>query len=84
MATKKSGYIDAQRGVTKSLVGINQDGNIAQDGDTVVKSKYFSINAANADNNLAQNTKLINFFINLAGGSADSLSNKMIVTWEVA
>lgn len=84
MATSKTGYIDAQRGTTKAKVLLNRDGNIAQDGEAVASAKYFTVNQISSENNLAQNTAIIDLFIGFAGGKADSLSNKMSVTWEVA
>ena len=84
MAMSKTGYVDAQRGTTKAKVDLNEDGQIAQPGDAVAGTKYFTINQVNPENSLVQNTKVIDLFIGFANGSADSLSNKMSVTWEVA
>lgn len=82
MALTKSGYKDARRGTTRVPVGIDSNGNIAVEGDTVVGTKSLSITAANAENSLVSNTALFSIFVGLAGGSQDSLNNKMTVTWE--
>lgn len=83
MALAKGGYIDAKRGTTKAKVGYNADGNIAQDGEVVASTKYFSVNTVNSENNLTGNQEVIDLFINIVGGSADSLSNQMTVNWKV-
>lgn len=83
MALQKTGYTDAIQGTTKANVAIDENGYIATAGSTAAGNKYFTIKQANAENSLVDNTDVINFFINLANGSADSLSNQMSVTWEV-
>ena len=83
MAMLKAGYKDAFRGTTKAKVGYNADGNIAQEGEVITKTKYFSVTTVNSGNDLDNNTELINLFIELAGGKADSLSNQMTVNWKV-
>lgn len=83
MAMVKSGYRDAYRGTTKAKLGYNAEGNIAQAGEVVEKTKYFSVNTVNTDNGLAENQEVINLFIQLAGGETDSLTNQMTVNWKV-
>lgn len=82
MALSKTGYRDAKRGITKANVNINSDGNIALDDDVPAGVKTLSIRAANADNSLADNTALFKVFVDMIGGSHDTSSNKMTVTWE--
>lgn len=79
----KSGYVNAYRGTTKAKVGYTADGNIAQQGDTIAKTKYFSVTTVNSENDLAENQTIIDLFIGIAGGSSDSLSNQMTVNWKV-
>lgn len=83
MGMAKAGYREAYRGTTKAKVGYNADGNIAQQGEAVAKTKYISVNTVNTQNDLQNNTDILNLFIQLAGGTADSLTNQMTVNWKV-
>lgn len=83
MALAKTGYSAANLGTTKVQVPVDSNGQIAPPGETVVSTKSFSINRVNADNSLEDNTEVLNFFLNLAQGTQDSLSNEMQVKWEV-
>lgn len=82
MALSKTGYKDAARGLTKANIAVDEDGRIVPAGETPAGSKRFSINKVNADNGLADNTEVLNFFLTLANGVQDSLSNQMQVTWD--
>lgn len=81
MALEKTGYAAAIRGTTKANIAVDEDGYIAPEGTTPAGQKRFSINKVNADNSLTDNTEVLNFFLNLAKGQQDSLSNQMSVTW---
>jgi len=81
MALAKEGYASAIRGTTKANVAVDADGHIAPEGTTPAGQKRFSINKVNADNSLTDNTDVLNFFLTLARGQHDSLSNQMQVTW---
>lgn len=81
MALAKEGYTSAIRGTTKANIGVDANGYIAPEGTTPAGTKRFSINKVNADNSLTDNTDVLNFFLTLARGSQDSLSNQMSVTW---
>lgn len=83
MSLSKDGYRDAQQAVTKVKVPITADGNIAQSGDTATGTKSFRVNQVNAANGLTDNQDILNLFIGFAGGTTDSVSNTMAVTWEV-
>lgn len=84
MALSKTGYKDAKRGTTRVDVGINSDGNIATGTDTTAGTKSIAINAVSADNNLAQNTKVLGLFFGLVGARQNASTNRMSVTWEAA
>lgn len=79
----KEGYRDALQSKTSVKVNLNENGNIAQENELVAGSRTFQINTANPNNSLADNNKLLNFFIGLAGGTINETTNKAIVTWEV-
>lgn len=81
MALEKNGYQDAIRGTTKVNIAMDADGHIAPAGTTPAGTKRFTLNKVNADNSLTDNTEVLNFFLNLANGVQDSLSNQMQVTW---
>lgn len=81
MALEKTGYQSAVRGTTKANIGVDENGYIAIEGTTPAGSKRFTINKVNADNSLTDNTEVLEFFMNLAQGKQDSLSNQMQVTW---
>lgn len=81
MALAKEGYTSAIRGTTKANIAIDENGYIAPEGTTPAGQKRFTLNKVNADNSLTDNTDVLNFFLNLAQGKQDSLSNQMSVTW---
>lgn len=83
MAVEKTGYTPAMQGTTKVNIAIDDSGYIAPAGTTPAGQKSFSINKVNADNSLEDNTEVLNFFLTLANGVQDSLSNQMTVRWEV-
>lgn len=81
MALAKVGYAGAIRGTTKVNVGIDAEGYISPTSSQTAGNKKIQINAVNAENSLADNTDVLNFFIGLANGISDSLTNTMSVTW---
>ena len=83
MAMEKTGYTAAIQGTTKVNVALDEDGYIAPSGTLAVSQKRISINQVNADNSLADNTEVLNFFLDLANGRGDSNTNVMQVTWGV-
>lgn len=83
MAMEKTGYTPAIQGTTRVNVGVDDNGYIAPAGTTVAGTKSFSINKVSADNSLEDNTEVLNFFLTLANGVQDSLSNQMTVRWGV-
>lgn len=82
MGLAKTGYKDAIRGTTKVNVGIDADGYLIPPGGQAVANKKFQINKVSADNSLTDNTEVLNFFLSLANGVQDSLSNSMNVNWD--
>lgn len=84
MGLAKTGYSDAIRGTTRVNVAVDENGHIAPSGSAdIAGTKAFQINKANAENSLADNTEVLNFFITLAQGVSDSMSNTMTVKWGV-
>lgn len=83
MALTKTGYTDAQQGTTKVNVAIDVDGYIVPAGETAAGNKRISISKVAAENSLTDNTEVLAFFLNLANGTQDSLSNTMTVSWGV-
>ena len=83
MALAKTGYSDAIRGTTRVNVAVDENGHIAPQGGEIAGTKAFQINKANAENSLQDNTDVLNFFITLAQGVSDSMSNTMTVKWGV-
>lgn len=84
MALSKTGYRDAVRGVATVRIGLNADGNIAQDGESVAGVKKYQLSLVNAANGLEENTKALEVFVGLiAGGKQDSLTSTMRVNWSV-
>lgn len=83
MALQKEGYSGANIGTTKVNVATDENGYIAGTGKIAAGVKSFSINRVNAENSLSDNQDVLNFFINLATGTTDSLSNTMTVKWGV-
>lgn len=83
MALAKDGYTSAVTGRVSEKMYLNEDGQIAQEGETIAGQKNFSL-SVNAGNNLTTNQAVINAFMAFVGGQTDSLSDKFSVTWEVA
>lgn len=83
MAMIKTGYSDAIQGTTRVNVALDSEGYLAPVGTTAAGKKAFQISKVNADNTLAENTDVLNFFLQLANGRGDSLTNTMSVKWEV-
>ena len=83
MALAKDGYTSAIQGTTKVNVAIDSDGYLAPSTTTAAGTKKLSITKVAAENGLEDNTEVLNFFLTLANGVADSLTNTMNVTWEV-
>jgi len=83
MGLAKTGYSDAIRGTTRVNVAVDENGQIAPQGGEIAGTKAFQINKANAENSLSDNTEVLNFFITLAQGVSDSMSNTMTVKWGV-
>lgn len=84
MALEKTGYTAAVNGTTRVNVAVDANGYIT-DGttSTAAGQKSFQINRVSAENSLTDNTEVLNFFLSLAQGSQDSLSNTMSVKWGV-
>lgn len=82
MSLAKTGYLNVVQGTTKVQVALDEDGYLAPVGTVAAGKKTISINKVNADNSLVDNTEVLNFFLTLANGRADSLTNTMAVTWE--
>lgn len=83
MGLPKTGYAEAKTGRSSEKLELNSDGMIAQDGEMVAGVANFSLTGLNASNSFQTNHNIIDFFVNLATGSTDSLSNKFSVSWEV-
>lgn len=83
MALEKTGYTAATQGTTRVNVAMDADGYIAPEGTTAASTKGYSINRVAAENSLEDNTEVLNFFLTLANGVQDSLSNTMSVKWGV-
>lgn len=83
MALDKTGYAGANQGTTSVKIAVDENGYIAPTGTTAAGKKNFSINKVNAENSLADNQDVINFFMTLAQGNSDSLTNTMKVEWGV-
>lgn len=83
MAMEKTGYTDAIQGTTRVNVALDEDGYLAPEGTSSAGKRAFQISKVNADNSLTDNTEVLNFFLQLANGRADSLTNTMSVKWEV-
>lgn len=83
MALQKTGYADANQGQTNVKIAIDENGYIATETAVAVSAKNFNIKQVNSENGLEDNTEVLNFFLQLAGGRADSLTNTMSVKWEV-
>lgn len=83
MALAKEGYTPALRGTTKVNIPIDESGYIVPEGGNAASTKTFTITAVSAENSLTDNTDVLSFFLQLANGQQDSLSNTMSVKWEV-
>lgn len=83
MALDKTGYAGANQGTTSVKIPVDENGYIAAAGTTPAGKKNFSINKVNAENSLQDNQDVLDFFITLAQGSSDSLTNTMKVEWKV-
>ena len=70
MGVSKTGYQDVNIGKAQKSLGLNADGYIAMNGETVVKKKNFAIANATAENSLEDNEKLFNTFATLIGGAS--------------
>lgn len=83
MAITKQGYRTLNTANTSVKVALNRNGTIAQSGETVTGSKTITIKGVSIDNNLENNTEVLDVFLNyFGGGSQDSLSNTMTAKWE--
>lgn len=83
LALEKDGYKPSITGTTKVKVGVDEEGYISPTGTTPTSQKTMSITRVSAENSLKDNTDVLNFFITLANGVQDSLTNTMQVKWEV-
>lgn len=83
MALAKEGYAGAIQATTKVKVATTEDGYIAGPNDDVAGAKNISITKVAAENSLQDNTDVLAFFLDLANGTQDSLTNTMSVTWGV-
>lgn len=82
MAIAKTGYGTLNTATTSVKVAVNESGYIAQEGEAVHGNKQISIKGINIDNNLSNNTEVLDVFIGyFAGGSQDSLTNTMTAKW---
>lgn len=81
MGLEKTGYKNAVQGTTRVNVAIDQNGYIAPAGTVAAGAKKVAITKVAAENSLVDNTEVLNFFLTLANGRQDSLSNTMAVTW---
>lgn len=82
MALEKTGYKSAIQGTTKVRVPLDSDGYLAPEGTIAASTKQVSITKVAAENSLQDNTEVLNFFLTLANGRSDSLTNTMSVTWQ--
>lgn len=83
MALAKDGYTSAVQGTSRVNVAMDENGYIAPAGTQAAGTKAFQINKVNAENSLTDNQEVLNFFLSLAQGQSDSLSNTMSVKWGV-
>lgn len=81
MALAKTGYRGAYQGTTKVKAAVDEDGYLAPEGTLSAGTKTITITKAAAENSLEDNTDVLNFFLTLAAGRSDSLTNTMSVTW---
>lgn len=83
MALQKEGYAGAIQATTKVKVPIDDEGYLAPEGTESAGSKNISITKVAAENSLQDNTDVLAFFLDLANGTQDSLTNTMTVQWGV-
>ncbi len=83
MAMEKEGYSAAIQGTTRVKVAVDENGYLAPTGTTATGTKNFQISKVNADNSLIENQEVLDFFLTLANGRSDSLTNVMDVKWSV-
>lgn len=83
MALEKTGYSPAIQGTTKVNIAVDEDGYIVSSDATPAGTRQFTLNKVSADNSLEDNTEVLDFFLTLANGVQDSLSNTMQVKWGV-
>lgn len=83
MAMEKTGYSAAIQGTTRVKVATDENGYIAPPGTTAVGTRNFQISKVNADNSLIDNTEVLDFFLTLANGQQDTVTNTMDVKWSV-
>lgn len=82
MALAKTGYVGAIQGTTKVKAAADENGYLAPAGTQSYGTKTITITKVSAENSLADNTEVLNFFLTLANGRQDSLTNTMAVTWQ--
>lgn len=68
----------------KFNVAMNENGNIAQSGDTAVGNKAFSIQGIKSDANLSDTKTVYSAFVEgLAGGRYDDATGEKVVKYKV-
>ena len=73
-------FTSAVTASVKMNVDMNEDGYIAQSGETVAGTKAITIHGIKAAATLAEANAVYDaFFVNIAGGTADSLSAKKTI-----
>ena len=78
-------FAPAHVGTLKVKLAVNEDGNIAQSGETATGQKTFSLNGFKAKGNLDEaDTVFGKIFGDIAGGTYDSLSAEKTITQGVA
>lgn len=83
MSLAKTGYRGAIQGTTRVKAAADENGYLAPAGTTAAGTRNITITKAAAENSLEDNTEVLNFFLTLANGRSDSLTNTMAVTWSV-
>lgn len=85
MGLAKEGYANANIGTTAVKIAVDENGYIVADsGTTVAGTKTFQFNRVAAENNLQDNTDVLEFVFGLIGNVQYSeTSNTMQVKWEV-
>lgn len=83
MAIDKQGYKRPIRGTLTVPVVVDEDGNIAAEGEGVGNPKNMRFTVINANNEYDDNVQFLNIFLtNFGGAEIIESSNKMQVTWE--